>query len=87
MNTKDKVKAYDHIRTHVLNAEKELGHPPSISIPYMPDINNFDAVSGFYKHLKESAVEQAEWHASNKEISRVRHIFEDIGEDMRRVRV
>ncbi len=87
MNTKDKVKAYDQIRKHILNAEKELGLPPTISIPYMPDVSDFDSVNGFYKQLKVTAVEQAEWHASEKEISRVRHIFENIGEDMRRVRV
>jgi len=85
MNTKDKVKAYDQIRKHILNAENELGHPPSMRIPYMPDVSDSDSVSGFYRHLKESAVAHAEWYAREKEISRVRHIFENIGEDMRNV--
>lgn len=87
MNTEDKVKAYDQIRKHIINAEKELGNPPAMSIPYMPDVSDDDAVRGFYKHLKNSAVEHAEWYAREREISRVRHIFENIGEDMRSVSV
>jgi len=85
MNTKDKVKAYDQIRKHILNAEKELGTPPSMRIPYLPDVRDGDSVRGFYRHLKESAVAHAEWFAREKEISMVRHIFEDMGEDMRNV--
>jgi len=85
MNTKDKVKAYDQIRKHIINAENELGRPPAMRIPYMPDVSDSDAVRSFYKHLKQSAVEHAEWYASEKEISRVRHIFEDMGEDMTHV--
>ncbi len=85
MNIKDKVKAYDQIRNHIINAENALGTPPSMSIPYMPDVSNTDAVRGFYKHLKNSAVEHAEWFAREKEISRVKHIFEDMGEDMTHV--
>ena len=85
MNTEDKVKAYDQIRKHIINAEKELGNPPAMSIPYMPDVSDDDSVRGFYKHLKNSAVEHAEWYAREREISRVRQIFENIGEDMRNV--
>jgi len=87
MKLAEKAKVYDEIRNHIINAEKELGNPPPINIPYMPDVRDFDSVRGFYKAMKESASEQAEWNASEKEISRVRHIFEDIGEDMRSVRV
>jgi len=85
MNTKDKVKAYDQIRKHILNAENELGAPPTMIMPYMPDPSDSDAVRDFYKHLKNSAVEHAEWYAREKEISMVRHIFENMGEDMRNV--
>ncbi len=87
MKLAEKAKVYDIIRTHIINAERELGSPPPINIPYMPDVRDFDSVRGFYKAMKESASEQAEWYASEKEISRVRHIFENIGEDMRSVRV
>lgn len=87
MKLAEKAKVYDQVRKHIIKAERDLGSPPPINIPYMPDVRDFDSVRGFYKAMKESASEQAEWYASEKEIMRVRHIFEDIGEDMRSVRV
>jgi len=88
MNTKDKVKVYDIIRLHIINAERELGNPPKMSIPYLPNMDDDgSSVRAFYRHLKASAVEHAEWFASEKEISNVRHIFEIAGEDMRSVSV
>lgn len=87
MKLAEKSKVYDEIRSHILSAEKELGNPPPLSVPYMPDVSDDDAVRSFYKHLKNSAVEHAEWYSREKEISRVRHIFENAGEDMRSVRV
>lgn len=85
MNIKDKVKAYDQIRKHIIQAERDLGSPPPINLPYMPDVRDFDSVRGFYKAMKEGAEEYSEWFAREKEITMVRHIFEDMGEDMRRV--
>jgi len=82
MKLAEKAKVYDQIRNHIINAEKELGKPPSMRIPYLPDVRDGDSVHDFYRHLKNSAVEHAEWFAREKEISRVRHIFEDMGEDM-----
>jgi len=87
MKLAEKAKVYDEIRKHIINAENELGKPPSMRIPYMPDVSDDGAVRSFYKHLKESAVEHAEWFAREKEISRIRHIFENIGEDMRSVSI
>ena len=87
MKLAEKAKVYDEIRKHIINAENELGRPPKMSIPYLPDMGDDDAIRGFHKHLKDSAVEHAEWCAREKEISRVRHIFENIGEDMSRVEI
>lgn len=87
MKLAEKAKVYDQVRKHIIQVERELGSPPLLSIPYMPDVRDFDSVRGFYKAMKECTVEHAEWFASQKEISRVRHIFEDMGEDMRSVRV
>ncbi len=84
MKPAEKAKVYDIIRTHILNAERELGNPPKMSIPYLPNMDDDgSSVRAFYKHLKTSAVEQAEWYSREKEISRIRHIFEIAGEDMR----
>ncbi len=82
MKLNDKAKVYDKVRKHIIKAEKELGAPPPIKLPYMPDVNNLDALRGFYKQLKESAVASSEWYAREKEISGVRFIFEMAGEDM-----
>ncbi len=88
MKLAEKAEVYDQIRNHIINAEKELGTPPKLNLPYTPDVRDFDSVRGFYKAIKEGAIEHSEWFAREKEISRVRHIFEDIGEDMSsRVRV
>jgi len=88
MKLAEKAKVYDIIRTHILNAEKELGNPPKMSIPYLPNMDDDgSSVRAFYKHLKTSAVEHAEWYSAEKELSRIRHIFEIAGEDMRNVRV
>jgi len=88
MKLAEKAKVYDQIRNHIINAEKELGKPPPINLPYMPNVGDFDSIRGFYKALKDDAIKYSEWFAREKEITMVRHIFEDMGEDMSsRVRV
>lgn len=78
----DKAKVYDKIRDHILNAERELGQPPQLLAPYMPNVKDFDSVRAFYRMLKESAVKNSEWYSREKEISEVRFIFEMAGENM-----